>query len=278
MSWKRGYDSIDSVQSSAPKKGPGRFYVPARATKQVLFLEDQPTVIWEHQFKFGGSWLNWLPCNKNNSEGQERCFICEKYTKSFPATVGLYSIINLTPLEFDSRRTGKKVVLCYRREIFTARMGSVAKPGVLRELQRLRGMTENKSLHGVVMECHRSGDKTSPVGDKLAIKTVVPPEKIEEFGHAKVRAFLAEINKGVAPDSQISFEEFIKRNPWKPFDFDNLIMPMPYERQRKMYGWDSAPDEPPQAGTPHPADNPAFEHMSDDFATSGGFSDEEIPF
>lgn len=278
MGWRRGYDSIDTVHSSAPKKAPGRFYVPARETKEVLFLEDQPTVIWEHQFKFGGHYRNWLPCNKNNTEGQERCFICEKYTKSFASTVGLYSIINLTPWEFDSQRTGKKVVLCYRREIFTARMGSAAKPGVLQELQRLRGMTENKSLHGVVMECYRSGEKTAAVGDKLTIKTVVPPDKIEEFGHAKVRSFLAQINKNVAPDSQIGFEEFIERNPWKPFDFDKLITPMPYERQCKMYGWDSAPSEPPAFGAPHPVEGPQFDEYDSGYSLSGGYSDDEIPF
>jgi len=276
MGWKRGYDSIDTVHKSAPQKGPRRFYVPAKETKQVLFLEDQPTVFWEHQFKFNGHWRNWLPCNKNNTEGQERCFICEKYTKSFPGTVGLFSVINLTPWEFTNRE-GRVLRFCYQREILTARMGSVSRPGTLQELQRLRGMTENKSLHGVIMECYRSGDKTEAVGDKLSIKTQVPVDKIEEFGHAKVRAFLAEINKSMAPDRQLNFAEHIEKHPWQPFDFDKLIVPMPYERQRKMYGWDSAPDEPPQTSTPHPADSPAYDAMSDDYST-GGYSDEEIPF
>lgn len=278
MGWKRGYDSIDTVHKSAPQKGPRRFYVPAKETKQVLFLEDQPTVFWEHQFKFGGHWRNWLPCNKNNSEGQERCYICEKYTKSFPGTVGLFSVINLTPWEFKNRE-GRVLRFCYQREILTARMGSVSRPGTLQELQRLRGMTENKSLHGVIMECYRSGDKTEAVGDKLSIKTHVPVDKIEEFGHAKVRAFLAEVNKGMAPDRQLNFGEQIEKHPWQPFDFDQLIVPMPYERQRKMYGWDSAPDEPPQTGSPHPADSPAYDNMSDNYSSGGGgYSDEEIPF
>lgn len=278
MGWKRGYDSIDSVKSSAPQKGPRRFYVPPRETKEVLFLEDQPTVLWEHQFLFGGHWRNWLPCNKNNSEGQERCFICEKYTKSFPGTVGLFSIMNLTPWEFKSKRDGRMMRFCFQREILTARMGSVSRPGTLQELQRLRNMTERKSLHGVVIECHRSGDKTEAVGDKMSIKAQIPPEKIEEYGHAKVRAFLAEINKGMAPDRQLTFEQYIAKHPWQAYDFDKLIVPMSYERQRKMYSYDYNVSEPPQSDVPHPADDLNFDDYGSSSYSSGGYSDEEIPF
>lgn len=278
MGWKRGYDSIDSVHKSAPQKGPRRFFVPPRETKEVLFLEDQPTVIWEHQFKFNGHWRNWLPCNKNNSEGQERCFICEKYTKSFPATVGLFSVMNLTPWEFRSSRDQRIMRFNFQREILTARLGSVAKPGTLQELKRLRNMTERKSLHGVVMSCYRSGDKTEAVGDKMTIKAQLAPEEIEKYGHAKVRQFLEEINRGMAPDRQMTFEDFIAKHPWQPFDFDKIIVPMPFERQRKFYGWDTS--EPPADNAPHPASDANFGDFdnTNEFTSSGGYSDEEIPF
>lgn len=280
MGWKRGYDSVDAVRKSAPQKGPRRFWMKETEQKEILFLEDQPTVLWEHNFQFGGKWGNRLPCNKNNNEGKERCYICEEYKKSFPATVGLFSIMNLTRWERDEEdQNGRKPVYCYQREIFTARMGSVARPGTLQELQRLRQMTENKSLHGVIMTCYRSGSKTEAVGDKISIKTQVDPEKIEAFGHQKVRAFLAEINQTLSPDSRISFERYIERNPWQPYNFDEIIVPMPYEQQRDLYGWDPSPAKPLQTGSPHPADSQAFDNMSDDYPSGrGGYSDEEIPF
>lgn len=64
MSWyNQGYAGMAKEQERLDDlQGPQRLYIPAESQKELVFIDDDPFCIYEHNPKIGGSYRNWTTC------------------------------------------------------------------------------------------------------------------------------------------------------------------------------------------------------------------------
>lgn len=228
--FKTGYESMDSAWDDVPGKsgGPRRVWMPPQSTQRHLFLDDDPQCYWEHQFKYNGSFRNWEPCVVRNKIGHE-CPICTAIDDKFPYFVGLHTTINMTP--WFTKKTKEEVN--FQRELFAAKMGSDDKPGVLRKLRKLK--EKHGRLRGLVFDIERPGKKTEVCGSEFELVEKVDPAEIESYRDKVLAEYLARVNDGRPSDKMLTKEAHLKRNPWEPFNYEEIIKPRSIEELRAMF-------------------------------------------
>jgi len=199
------YDYDDS------NKGPRRFWMPPETQKRVIFLDDDPTTFWEHNFKHKGSWKNWEPCKKRNRM-DDNCALCERYPDRKPSFIGLLSVISMTPWESKQGRE-----FCYGRELFAAKLGGKDKPGVLKKLERMK--KQHGGLTGCVFDIYRSGGKTESVGDEFTLVEKIAPKDIAAFGKKHLKEWVQRINENIDdPEKYLTLDKMWERHPWEPYN------------------------------------------------------------
>lgn len=218
MSWfKTGWSEANEEGSKSPfeSKGPQRVWMPPDAKEKLLFLEDEPTSMWEHGYQVRGKWGHFEPCHTKNKIS-DRCPICDSGDKMFPSFIGHFTVISLTP--WFTKKDQREV--CFSRKVFSARMGSKDKPGILKKLERLR--TKESRLRGCVYEVLRTGAKTESCGDDFTLVEKIDIDKIEEYGKQQLAAYVARVNAKLPPKDHVTVDKLYERNPWKPFNFEKL--------------------------------------------------------
>lgn len=77
MSWyNQGYTGIAREQERQDElQGPQRFYVPADKQKEIVFIDDDPFCVYEHNPKIGGSFRNWITCLQGANDDVACCKI-----------------------------------------------------------------------------------------------------------------------------------------------------------------------------------------------------------
>jgi len=219
MSWfKTGWKDANEEGAKSPfeSKGPRRFWLPPEKSARILFLDEDPTSMWEHSFKMNGQWGNFEPC-KTKNKMDDRCPPCDSDKKAFPSFVCFFTVINMTPwfTKKDSRE------ICFQREVFAARMGSKEKPGIAKKLERLKA-SEGR-LRGCVYEVYRSGKKTESVGDDFKLIEKVDVDGIEAYGREKLKAFVERVNANLPAKDHTTVDKVWTRNPWTPINFEKLF-------------------------------------------------------
>jgi len=229
MSWMgTGYSGLDKVyEEMGGKGGPRRVWVPPGKTTRFMFLDDDPSKFFEHQFFYNGNWRNWEPCIVRNKIGPS-CPICDASDKNYAAYVGLHTVINMTPWF-----TKKDVEVCFSREIFAARLGSDEKPGVLKKLKKLS--EKYGRLRGLVFDIERPGKKTEVCGSEFELVEQIDPKGIREYATAQLKDYIDRTNKKATQDKQLTMEQQWKRNPWEPYNFEEVIKPRSYEELKGMF-------------------------------------------
>jgi hypothetical protein len=231
MSWfKTGYEATKDAYTEGGKDGDKtrRHWQPPETTQQLLFLDDDPFLYWEHNFKMNGHWRNQCVCLKRNKI-DDVCAVCVRYEDSYPYFIGLHSVINLTPWTSKKGNT-----YCFQREIFAARLGGKDKPGVLKKLERIK--KKHGRLKGLIFDVYRSGAKTENCGDEFELVEKIDPADIPGMAMEKVTKFVAEINANLEKDKQITVESLMKRNPWEPFNYEEEVKPKTNAELREMLG------------------------------------------
>ena len=237
MSWfQAGYEAADHAYDEInDSKGPRRAWMPPEVTNRYLFLEDEPFCFFEHQFQANGTWKNWEPCKTRNNM-ENTCAVCDRYPDRTSSFIGYHSVINLTPW------TSKKgTTYCYGREMYGAKLGGKDNPGVLKELQRLRDK-HGGHTRGLVIDCFRSGKKTSTVGDKLEVVDKIDSDAIVAWVKNQIAEHLEYINKGREPEKIITMEKFLSWNPIEPFNFEEIIKPRTNAQLLSILGAGSSQD------------------------------------
>ena len=173
MSWYgEGFDA-DLVKQDKEehkrKAGARRFWMPPGATSKVVFVDDQPAIFYEHQFKKGGSFKNWVTC-KGPAE-----LCCEKLTNYERYLVAMFTIVNCTKW---TDRDGKehKFVL----EEYPAK-------GNTRELLEMK-KKQKGSLKNRLVTINRTGDKQPNCGNDFDFDREVNPD--EMFAEVEFRGKL----------------------------------------------------------------------------------------
>ena len=94
-SWfQKGYGGVKPEEERiATMYGPGRFWMPVESTSKLVFVDDQPACVREHNPKMNGSWKNWTTCIREIYPEDPAC--CEKLAGDYKSYyVGYYTVID----------------------------------------------------------------------------------------------------------------------------------------------------------------------------------------
>jgi len=264
MSWfKTGYESTKTAWDDVNEmSGPRRVWMPADVTNRFLFLEDDPTCFWEHQFVVNDDWKNWEPCKRRNKM-ESVCAICDRFPDRQSSYVGYHTVISLTPWTDDKGRTW-----CFGRQMYGAKLGGKDKPGVLKKLERIK--QKEGRMRGLVIDCYRTGAKAESVGDDLEVVERIDPDAVVAWIKSQLPPHIELINKDREEGKKMTVESFLKRNPVEPFNFEEIIKPRSNADLLSMLGGPSSGGSKSSSGN---GDDSQSQGDGD-----GSALDEDIPY
>lgn len=232
-----GYGGIeDAWKKLGEGKGPRRVWLPPEKTVKLMFLDDDPSTFWEHQFSYNGDFKNWEPCVTRNKIGPE-CPICKVFVddeddpkeKRYAYFVGLHTVINMTPW---FTKKGQQEVN-FVREVYASKLGSDKKPGVLKKLKKLK--EKHGRLRGLIINVERPGKQTESCGSEFDVIEKIDPSDIVAYSQKQLSEYLARVNEGLPADKQMTMAKQLQRNPWEPYNFEKMIAPRPIDELRQMF-------------------------------------------
>lgn len=163
----RGYDTFTEKEKEyeeRQKNYVNRFWLPQDTSAKIVFLDDNPPIIEEHQVQIDGDWRNWFTCLRMLGEA---CPICDNLDNK-PYTVGFYTVLDMTEWTDKSGKLHKNEL-----KLFPAKFKTLQ---VLKKLSAKRG-----SLEGVVFEVHRTTSDAPNTGDIFDYEGKLTKEEILEL-------------------------------------------------------------------------------------------------
>jgi hypothetical protein len=150
-SWfQKGYGGVKGEEDRiATKYGPQRFWMPAKETKTIVFLDDEPACIHEHNPKMGGSWKNWSTCIRD----------------VYPD--GYYSVIDCTKWQDKKGNTYQFEVKLYGAKLKTLKL-----------LQTKMQEDWGGSMTGKVIKIRRTSSDDASVGNDFTLDRDADMEKL----------------------------------------------------------------------------------------------------
>ena len=178
---KQGWDDIEDVlpEKKSVVYKPKSFWMPAEATKRILFLDADPFCFYEHSlWAITKSSKDKEVCLKRNGIS-DTCPLCD--AELWPSFTGYFTIIDMGDVTYeqggnvslDGWTNDKGVTYQFGRKLYGAKRGGRDKPGILKKLHRLAA--KRGGLQGTVWDVYRSGSKVASIGDEFEFVT-----KLEE--------------------------------------------------------------------------------------------------
>lgn len=183
----RGYDAFKHKEIEVERKQKeredkvwvNRFWLRPEQETRIIFLDDDPIVLEEHQMKLNGDWRNWFTCLKMLNQ---HCVLCDEI-KDTPSTVGFYTILDLT--EYTNKK-GEKVKSSVK--LFTPKF---------KALQLIKRQSQKRGgLELCMFDVYRSSADAFNVGDSFEyideeitwedVKALNPDAKV--FDYAEILA------------------------------------------------------------------------------------------
>mgnify|MGYP000866051117 CR=1 FL=1 len=192
---RRGYDEFAKKEKEIEERQKtfvNRFWLPAEGSTKIVFLDDNPPIIEEHQLKIGGDWRNWVTCLRLIGEACPACDILNDN----PYTVGFYTIID-TAVWTDKKGTERR----NEKKLFPAKFK------VLQMLKRLS--SKRGSLVGCVFDVYRSSKDAFNTGDVFDYEGKLTDEQIKQLNKDAVPFDYAEILK---PKSAAEIKKLLQGN------------------------------------------------------------------
>ena len=175
----RGYNSFEKKEAEVEERMKGqvqRFYLPPQKDSKVIFLDDDPPIIEEHQLKINGRWTNWFTCRKMLGE---RCIICDELGDS-PYTIGFYTILDLSEYQNKKGETVKNTIKIFAPKFKALQM-------IKRASQKRGGLTH------WVCDIYRSAPDAFNVGDVFEWEEKTDADAIKQLNPDAEVANYAEI-------------------------------------------------------------------------------------
>lgn len=171
MTWyNQGYDGLKEEEARMASLGtPDRLWIPPEASKDLIFLDDEPFTLFEHNPKMNGSFKNWMTCLRGVEEEAPCCELLGMKTRYM---AGYYTVIDCS--EYTDKK-GKKHQ--YEIKFLLAKLKTMKK---LKMKKETRG-----SLTGCVFKATRFDDKSPACGDDFEFVRQVDLDKV--FPHVSYR-------------------------------------------------------------------------------------------
>lgn len=167
MSWyNTGFDGMEKEQQRLDAQGgPGRLWIPAGASKDVVNVDDDPFCIHEHNPKMNGNYRNWLTCLRN---AYDEVVCCQQLGPNSRYYCGYITQVDCSKWT-DNRGNEHQ----YEMRLTQFKMKS---------LKKFRRKKEDKgSLVGTMWNFHREDDRSPVCGDEWEFKRDVDMDKLFNF-------------------------------------------------------------------------------------------------
>lgn len=153
QSWyNTGYDGVDREKERiARSQGPNRFWMKEGTRKELVFIDDEPFSIYEHNPKINGRWNNQFTCLRDVTD---MAVCCEKLGSKDRAFVGFYTVVDITAITDEKNRKYQ-----YEVKLFPAKLKTLS---LLRRKKQDRG-----SLIGCMFNVHRDGREDPNCGSEF---------------------------------------------------------------------------------------------------------------
>ena len=192
---QRGYDVFakkEEEYEERQKSFVNRFWLPPEKSTKIVFLDDNPVILDEHQVKIDGRWNNFFTCLRQLGQN---CPLCEELDNR-PATTGFYTIIDTS--EWTDARGNKHV---NEKKLFAPKFKTLQ---MLKRLSKKRG-----SLQGCVFDVYRTSADAYNVGDVFDYEGKLEEAQIKKLNKDIVPFDYAEILK---PQAAGDLLRLLKRN------------------------------------------------------------------
>lgn len=192
---RRGYEEVAKKEvehEERQKNYVNRFWLPPETSAKIIFLDDNPPIIEEHQLKLNGDWKNWFTCLRMLGEP---CPLCDTLQDN-PYTVGFYTIIDTTSWTDKNGKEHKN-----ERKLFAAKFKT------LQQLKRLSAKRGN--LAGCVFDVYR-GTKDDPnTGNQFDFEGRLEKEQVKALNEDITPFDYATL---IAPKSMAELRALLNKN------------------------------------------------------------------
>ena len=167
-SWfQKGYGGLkEEEERIATKYGPQHFWMPVNESKVLVFLDNEPACIHEHNPKMNGSWKNWVTCIRDVYPDDPAC--CETLGADYQRYyVGYFTVIDCTKWQDKKGNTYQ-----FETKLYGAK---------LKTLKLLQTKTQEDwggSMAGKVIKVRRTSDKDASVGNDFTLDREADMEKL----------------------------------------------------------------------------------------------------
>lgn len=167
-SWfNKGYGDLKTEeQAIAAKYGPQHFWMPADEAKILVFLDNEPSCIHEHNPKMNGSWKNWLTCIRDVYPDDPAC--CETLAADYQRYyVGYFTVIDCTKW-----KDKKGNIYQFELKLYGAKLKT------LKLLQTKTKEDWGELITGKVIKVRRTSSKDASVGNDFTVDREADMEKL----------------------------------------------------------------------------------------------------
>ena len=140
-----------------------RFWMPKGSKKSVVFVDDDPFTIYEHQYQRDGNWKNWVTCSRGI---YDEAVCCAKLGEKSRRWVGYFTVVDLSEWK-DNKGNIRKNELVF----FAAPLN------VLKILES-RKADNGGTLVGAMITIQRIGDSGAAVGNDFVVQKVGDLDKL----------------------------------------------------------------------------------------------------
>lgn len=174
----RAKDQIDAAMAVRKERGVPRFMLKANEEATIVFVDETPFFVWEHNLKVGGKWGNYVTCTKEVSA----CDTCNSGDKS--TYTGYLTIIDMrTFIKRDGTQVSKRKILYPAKGSTIKRLEDLKKKhGGLRGLAfKVKRYTKDDPNCGTDFEYIKTVNLTGDYSTKIDYEKILAPATPEEL-------------------------------------------------------------------------------------------------